>query len=533
LVVVGYVPTYCLRNKRACARTRIPLATLFIKRMGLLGENIALCLLALCWAATLSASALSFTVAPLAAKNLGISDSLAPFTNSLFLIGMALIAALSVFLFDKCGRRLGFAGGAAIGALGGAVGVIGVLQKSSDLIFVSSFFVGVAQGLAQFYRFAALELTTPERRPVAVGLVLSGGFVAAFAGPSLTPATESFGANYLGSFGAIVVLHILNGVLSLSVSLGKPEVSKPRSDSNSDDAKASICDVDRSNSSNGGFADTSLSSESLLRNSRDRQLSSECCVFSEEDQNKLVLLDKDLGKGNNTVGEALPRTQSLFHLLMQPACVVAVLVAMLGQGVMVGLMSPLGLEMTAHDIPDHLITLTFELHIASMYGPGLFTGKLLQRIGPLNASSIGMVLLLAACAVLRVAATSLVPAHFTIGMMLCGLGWNLCFSSGTLMLAACHDPQDATRMQAANDALVFGFSAIGTLGSGEVYASSKTMGWATLTYCAAGLSACILPLLLAGYRFTPSDVDDNGRVTSGIGSSNLRFKKASQDFYRF
>jgi MFS family permease len=98
---------------------------------------------------------------------------------------------------------------------------------------------------------------------------------------------------------------------------------------------------------------------------------------------------------------------------------------------------------------------------------GLFTGKLLQRFGVLHVSSAGTVLLLGACATLRLASTTLEPGHFIISMMLCGLGWNFCFSAGTLMLAECHLPEDATRMQAANDALVFGFSAIGTFVAGE------------------------------------------------------------------
>jgi MFS family permease len=304
--------------------------------MSFLAENAALGVLATCWGATLSASALSFTVAPLVAKEFGISDALAPFTNSLFLIGMAVIASLSAFLFDSCGRRVGFASGAAVGALGGAVGVIGVLHKSALLIFVSSFFVGVAQGLAQFYRFAALErASTPSRRPIAVGFVLSGGFVAAFAGPELTPATDSLGANSVGSFGAIVVLHTLNGVLSLAVPLKRWE------NDNEQDAPL-LPDED----ADGEVLHIHAEGDSSFSNSK-RSLS----VASQSETPHLA-------------------RQALLGLLLQPRCVVAVLVATFAQMVMVGLMSPLGLEMTAHNIPDHLITRTFELHIASMYGPG-------------------------------------------------------------------------------------------------------------------------------------------------------------------
>ena len=42
------------------------------------------------------------------------------------------------------------------------------------------------QGFGQFYRFAAMEVCPPARKPFAVTLVLSGGVLAAFAGPQLS-----------------------------------------------------------------------------------------------------------------------------------------------------------------------------------------------------------------------------------------------------------------------------------------------------------------------------------------------------------
>jgi MFS family permease len=495
-------------------------------------EYLSLCILALCWAATLSASAISFTVAPLVASDLGASDSFAPFTNSLFLAGTALVAGASAQLFDRVGRRAGFVSGALIGALGGGMGVWGVLQEANTLVFASSFLVGIAQGLAQFYRFAALEIAAPERRAVAVGLVLSGGFIAAFAGPSLTPATEGLGAHSVGSFGAIAVLHALNALLSLTVHI--PQRAGPQGGA---DRRRESTSVDARGPQYSFGADGGVGSPLPPPRSTDRSSASS----SRAGLAAALLVAADGGSGgsggrgdgdggdggdgdydDDDDGAGLleapeesqwvlkpppphhpHHSQPLLPLLRRPRAVVSVLVATLAQTVMVGLMSPLGLELIAIGVPDRLVTLTFELHIAAMYGPGVATGKVLQRYGPLHASSAGALLLLCACATLRVAADTLVAAHFIAGMVLCGLGWNLCFASGTLMLASCHAPADASRMQAANDFFVFGFSALGTLLAGLCYSA---WGWAALTYGAGALSACLIPLMLLGYRLPPPTI---------------------------
>ena len=53
--------------------------------------------------------------------------------------------------------------------------------------------------------------------------------------------------------------------------------------------------------------------------------------------------------------------------------------------------------------------------------------------------------------------------HYLIGMGLCGLGWHLCFSSASLMLDATHTIHEATRVQAANDFMVYITSAAASL----------------------------------------------------------------------
>ena len=221
-------------------------------------ECSALLTLALCWAATLSASCLLVSIAPLAAKRLGASTTLAPFTCGSFLLGAAIVSAPSAPLFRALGRRGAFVAGAAVGVLGGILGALSTFYRlHASLLLIACALVGLAQGMGQFYRFAALEVCAPHRKPLAVTLVLSGGVIAAFAGPQLAIVTRDLGrqsggeaANrdaaayrgeerlasgdqseaaleFVGAFGAIVALHLLNAALSLSVCLPRTSGSEP------------------------------------------------------------------------------------------------------------------------------------------------------------------------------------------------------------------------------------------------------------------------------------------------------------------
>ena len=142
-------------------------------------------LLALCWASTLSSSTLVSSVGPLSAKSVGASASSASFTIAAFLFGAALVSVPSAFLFSRFGRRGGFAFGTLFGALGGVVGMVAMARGSLAALFGACFLAGLSQGLGQFYRFAAVEVAPPHHAPAAVTLVLSGGVIAAFAGPQV------------------------------------------------------------------------------------------------------------------------------------------------------------------------------------------------------------------------------------------------------------------------------------------------------------------------------------------------------------
>lgn len=78
-------------------------------------------------------------------------------------------------------------------------------------------------------------------------------------------------------------------------------------------------------------------------------------------------------------------------------------------------------------------SLTLQLHFLAMFGPGFVTGRVISTLGPQRTSCCGAFLLLIAAGTLAAGGAL---ENFIAGMTLCGLGWNLCFTAGTLLLAS-------------------------------------------------------------------------------------------------
>ncbi|MCU0733746.1 MAG: hypothetical protein MUE84_19475, partial [Hyphomonas sp.] len=58
--------------------------------------------------------------------------------------------------------------------------------------------------------------------------------------------------------------------------------------------------------------------------------------------------------------------------------------------------------------------------------------------------------------------------HFWAALILLGVGWNFGFVGATAMVTDCYRPEERTKVQAANDFLVFGSVALASLSSGKL-----------------------------------------------------------------
>jgi MFS family permease len=125
------------------------------------------------------------TVSALTGKMLAVDPRLATVPLGLqFILTMAATIPAS-HLMRKLGRRNAFYIGAAIGALGGALGMAATYLGSFELFCVSNAIMGASSAFLLHFRFAAAEAADDAFRPKAISLVLAGGVVAAFVGPTL------------------------------------------------------------------------------------------------------------------------------------------------------------------------------------------------------------------------------------------------------------------------------------------------------------------------------------------------------------
>ena len=121
------------------------------------GWGNVLCL-AICWASTLSSSTLLTSLCSLAARYLGANTVLATFSLGVFLLAVAFVSVPSAWMFDRWGRFWVFVIGSACGVAGGLAGALSCEVGSLGGLYASCFLIGLAQGLGQFYRFAAMEV---------------------------------------------------------------------------------------------------------------------------------------------------------------------------------------------------------------------------------------------------------------------------------------------------------------------------------------------------------------------------------------
>jgi predicted MFS family arabinose efflux permease len=173
-----------------------------------------------------TASVLVMTVGALAGSRIAPAPHLATAPIASMILGTVLATVPASMWMARAGRRAGFVTGALLGTSGGIIAAVGIVVSSLPLLSLGTLLVGTYQGFAQYYRFAASEVSDDAFRPRAISLVLAGGVVAAFLGPALgrlggpllTPA-------YVGSFLILAGVSLVGAGLLLGL-----HVPMPRSD---------------------------------------------------------------------------------------------------------------------------------------------------------------------------------------------------------------------------------------------------------------------------------------------------------------
>ena len=163
----------------------------------------------------------------------------------------------------------------------------------------------------------------------------------------------------------------------------------------------------------------------------------------------------------------------------------------LGQMVMVLVMVITSLHMRDNDHMLGDISIVISAHTVGMYAFSIISGRLADRWGRGPVIIVGSATLVLAC----IAAT-ISPDVLPLGvaLFLLGLGWNFCFVGGSALLADQLSPLERSRTQGFNDLLVGFASALGSLGSGFIFAA---VGYNTMAFISA--TVAIIPLLFASF----------------------------------
>lgn len=181
--------------------------------------------LAISQALMLSAIVMSMAVGGILGAQMAPDPGLATLPIAAMVVGVAVASLPAALLMRRIGRRAGFLFGASIGVVASLLSVWALQMNSFALFVAGHFLLGCYQGFANYYRFAAVEVSGPAQAGKAISLVVAAGIVAAFLGPQLGQwgrewFVEQF---FLGSYLAQAALSLI--ALSLLYGLRLPAVS--------------------------------------------------------------------------------------------------------------------------------------------------------------------------------------------------------------------------------------------------------------------------------------------------------------------
>ncbi|HDX4901784.1 TPA: MFS transporter [Klebsiella michiganensis] len=186
----------------------------------------------------------------------------------------------------------------------------------------------------------------------------------------------------------------------------------------------------------------------------------------------------------------------LGEIVRQPGFSRTVFSGAISYMVMNFLMTAAPLSMHMHGISQQSSNLGIQWHVIAMYGPGFFTGKLINRFGARRINAAGLVLLLLS---VMVGLAGIDVMHYWLSLILLGIGWNFGFTGASAQIMDFHRPEEKTQVQSLNDFIVFGVMMIGSFSSGALM---NLFGWNAVLWGSLVPVAVALIALLAGRRPT-------------------------------
>jgi MFS family permease len=377
----------------------------------------------------------------LAAEIAGVGVS--GLAQSTGVVGAALFAVPATAIVHRLGRRPSLAAGYVCAAAGALLIVLAAMHASIPLLFAGTFLLGGSSAANYQARYAAVDLATPELRGRQLSLVVWATTLGAVIGPILAaPAGELLSRHGIPTLAGPF---LFSALLFALAAVGLLALLRPD--------PAVVAGVQASAGRSGGVREGFR----VVR----------------------ALLPARLGVAAMAVG----------HVVMV--------------GVMT--MTPVHIRSAGHDAAHTLsiVGLVLSFHIAGMYALSPVFGWLTDRIGRRAVIVLGIILLLAACAMAGTAGQS--PAGLALGLLLLGMGWSATLVAGSTLLSDAVPTRERAAAQGFAD-LVMGLAGAcaGAL-SGVVVGS---WGYPALTLLAALATA---PLIVAVVRAVAQERLQYGR----------------------
>lgn len=185
------------------------------------------------------------------------------------------------------------------------------------------------------------------------------------------------------------------------------------------------------------------------------------------------------------------------ELLRQPKLIVAMASAMIAYALMNLMMTAAPVAMVGCGFTGNDASWVIQWHVLAMFVPSFFTGQLIKRYGAALITASGMTLLIAAAAV---GFAGITFVHFSLALIILGLGWNFGFIGATTLLTECYRPTERGKVQAANDFGISLLMAIASASSGQLLAH---FGWPSISmalFPAASVALLMIAWLALGAK---------------------------------
>lgn len=176
-------------------------------------------------------------------------------------------------------------------------------------------------------------------------------------------------------------------------------------------------------------------------------------------------------KTTEPVAAAKSGGRPLREIVRQPGFLRTVFSGAVTYMIMNFLMTAAPLSMHMHGISQQAANLGIQWHVIAMFGPGFFTGRLINRFGAMPVAAAGL-LMTGLSVVVGLSGTEI--AHYWLSLILLGIGWNFGFTGASTKIIDFHRPEEKTQVQSLNDFVVFGVMIVGSFSSGALL---NLFGW--------------------------------------------------------